>query len=242
MAGPSKLWQEFRAEILERDGHLCTSCGRSASEGAVLQVHHKQYLTGIAPWDYPYGCVVTLCKGCHAAEHGKIPPLVGWQYVGEEDLGDLSGQCEYCGTDIRHAFYIQHPKWVALRVGTDCCDNLTDTKTASNHMESVTKFRARRARFIESTRWVLDGAVHRIKQKQVSFKIAETGAGFQISMNNLGGKQRFKTLEEAKGVIFDRLESGEVKAFLDERAKRQKQYEDERWKRLQKEWEDNPTW
>jgi len=55
-------WKEKRLEILERDKKCCQSCGKSKK---VLQVHHRLYISGVEPWDYPDKYLVTLCAGCH---------------------------------------------------------------------------------------------------------------------------------------------------------------------------------
>jgi len=101
----SKNWKVFPAEVFRLDNHTCTMCGRSAALGGlVLQVHHKRYLPGHKPWEYPYDLCSTMCKGCHAAEHGIVAPRVGWTHCGWDDLGGLDGECELCGNEIRYVF------------------------------------------------------------------------------------------------------------------------------------------
>ncbi|MCX7257277.1 MAG: hypothetical protein NTZ64_11205 [Polaromonas sp.] len=128
----SREWKIFRNEVIRLDGGACSNCGKTASDGAILQVHHKQYFSGRSPWDYPYNLCETLCKGCHAAEHGLIPPKFGWEHVGWDDLGELNGICECCGTSIRYIFLVQHPKWNPMEVGEICCDNLTSIGLTQN--------------------------------------------------------------------------------------------------------------
>ncbi|MBL1232819.1 MAG: HNH endonuclease [Flavobacteriales bacterium] len=71
-----KEWKEYRDNVIESDGGKCVRCGRPDGE-VVLQVHHKIYLTGKLPWEYGTENCETLCKGCHAAEHGIIQPKIG---------------------------------------------------------------------------------------------------------------------------------------------------------------------
>ena len=73
-------WKEFRQNVIESDDFKCTSCNRTAKE-VVLQVHHKFYIKGKLPWEYGTENCITLCKGCHASEHGIIKPKIGWDYV-----------------------------------------------------------------------------------------------------------------------------------------------------------------
>src|SRR3954471_7225795 len=107
----SKQWREFRAAIIRLDDGCCVQCGRTESDGVVLHVHHKAYRPGRLPWEYPLEACETLCAGCHAAHHGKIPPKVGWEFAGHDDLGEPSEACDLCGTEIRHVFLIYHANW-----------------------------------------------------------------------------------------------------------------------------------
>lgn len=48
----SEKWANFRAKVIALDGGECVACGRSVSDGVVLQVHHKLYISGRKPWEY----------------------------------------------------------------------------------------------------------------------------------------------------------------------------------------------
>ena len=207
-------WKVFRAEVIELDGKACCRCHKGEAEGAILQVHHKIYLPGRKPWEYPYEDCETLCKGCHSAEHGITRPKVGWEFAGQEDLGELCGSCEYCGTEIRHVFYIYHPHWEMMAVGTECCDHLTGTEIASNHMESVRRFESRRSRFMSSSRWKDFGYYWSIRQKGISLRIQKSSGAFQILMDEFNGKKRFKTIEAAKAFAFSSIEDGSAEKYI----------------------------
>lgn len=206
----NKKWLDFRSEIFELDGYACVRCGRSQETGAILQVHHKQYFKNRAPWDYEYKLCETLCKACHAAEHGLIPPRTGWDYMYENDLGDLSGTCELCGNGIRYVFYIQHPHWEPMAVGTVCCDNLTGTETATN----LRKYSDRLSRFLKSNRWAEKDGVCEIHQKGIDIKIEGRNTEYRITMNNMNGKSLYLSLEEAKEKVFKVIDSGEAEKYL----------------------------
>ena len=49
---------------------MCQSC----MSGHNLQVHHKKYIPGRMAWEYftlwEKSHLITLCRKCHAAEHG----------------------------------------------------------------------------------------------------------------------------------------------------------------------------
>jgi len=55
-------WKKKRSIILERDQCTCQIC-KAANK--TLNVHHKYYLKGREPWDYPNELLVTLCEDCH---------------------------------------------------------------------------------------------------------------------------------------------------------------------------------
>lgn len=210
----AREWKSFRAEVIELDGGKCRRCGRKASQEVVLQVHHLRYQKDRKPWQYAYSDCETLCKGCHAQLHGKVMPRFGWDYVGEDDLGDLSGNCELCGNEIRYQFHIQHPNWEPLAVGTVCCDHLTGTNHASNFMESFKRFQSRRERFVESSRWQQERGIQSIRQKGLVLQISESKGGFQILLNQRKGAKRFPSLRAAKEFAFEVIEDGKAENYL----------------------------
>jgi len=63
-------WQKKRLEILERDNWKCQCCWDQES---TLTVHHRRYLPGKEPWDYPGEYLVTLCGECHETERMLLP-------------------------------------------------------------------------------------------------------------------------------------------------------------------------
>ncbi len=60
-------WQKKRLEIFERDNWRCTKCQNGAEE---LHAHHKRYIKGRKPWEYPNEMIVTLCDTHHKQVHG----------------------------------------------------------------------------------------------------------------------------------------------------------------------------
>lgn len=211
----SALWHEFRQEILRLDGYACTRCGRQRKDGVRLHVHHKLYLPGHKPWEYPHDQCDTLCSGCHATEHGITPPNYGWTFVGYDDLGDLSGECEKCGTAIRHSFLIEHEKWGAMEVGEFCCDYLTCSQAASDHVESLVRYRQRRKAFVSSPRWQVDYAGElSIKQKGIYVSLVKREGAYRIRVRSKLGKKVFATELDAKAGVFDLVESGVIDDWL----------------------------
>ncbi len=210
-------WSKFRKEVIELDGNRCAVCGRSGLENIVLQVHHKTYVSGKLPWEYSYGDCETLCKGCHAREHGLIPPSFGWSFISENDLGSLDGTCELCGKSIRYVFSVFHPNWEMLNVGTICCDNLTGTKIASGIMDSKKRYEDRLKRFQDSSRWKQKGHSLVIRQQNIDAEIVPNEKGFRVLMNNVQGRFIYPSVCEAKSKIFETIENGSAKECLDKR-------------------------
>lgn len=211
----SKDWKKFRDEVIRLDGNACSKCERTSADGAVLQVHHKHYLPGRKPWQYAYDACYTLCSGCHAAEHGIIPPKFGWEHAGWEDLGDLIGKCDCCGTAIRYSFMVSHADWHPMEVGEVCCDHLTSSQVASSHMESKRRYSSRLKRFVSSSRWsAYSNGKNLITHKGFSITITPAPDGYRTSVNGTMGKARHENLLGAKAAIFEVIESGKMRAYF----------------------------
>jgi hypothetical protein len=210
-------WNEFREKIIELDDYKCSVCGRTQEEGEVLQVHHLKYVSGRKPWEYETSDCITLCKGCHAAEHGIVMPKYGWTYLGSEDLGDLIGTCDNCQSSLRHIFYIFHENWGTIGVGTRCCDVLTDTHIASNHMETMMRYEGRKQRFVVSKRWKEKNGTFRITQNSFPVVITRHATVYKMNIYHLQSDKEYKDLEAAKEKAFDVIESGELIDYLQKR-------------------------
>lgn len=219
-----KEWNEFRLEVIRLDGGICVRCGRSPGEGAILQVHHLQYLPGRLPWQYPHNLCEALCKRCHAEEHGMVPPASGWTLIGYDDLEDLIGVCELCQTSLRHVYLVQHETWGLLEVGTDCCDRLTQTDEASVHLRQLQRQATRRKTFVSSPRWMQqERNLYVIKQKsaggaevRVAIRAAEVDGArrYRIVVCDKVGEKEFTSLALAKGAVFDLCESPKLDAWM----------------------------
>lgn len=59
-------WQRKRLQILESANWRCKSstCANDV-KNPTLHVHHRFYLRGVNPWDYPDFAYVVLCEACH---------------------------------------------------------------------------------------------------------------------------------------------------------------------------------
>jgi hypothetical protein len=160
----------------------------------------------------------TLCKGCHAEEHGKVTPQSGWELIGSDDLGGLNGNCELCGTELRYIFLIDHENWTAIAVGTDCCDKLTATNEASSFLDGYVKTNDRRKKFVSSTRWrQLNSSELTVSQKGIAVCISLSNGKYRISMDGVTGRMEYESLIDAKIEAFNSIESGKASKYLESR-------------------------
>lgn len=58
-------WQQKKSAIQIRDKFTCRKCG---DKNSTVHVHHRQYIHGRDPWDYPDNLLVLLCAKCHEQE------------------------------------------------------------------------------------------------------------------------------------------------------------------------------
>ncbi len=86
-------WQKVKNAIQIRDQFTCQKCGKK--EGKALEVHHRHYMIGRDPWDYPEQLLVLLCRECHQEEEDikdilteMIPSLHYWGYF-NTDIRDI---------------------------------------------------------------------------------------------------------------------------------------------------------
>jgi len=218
-------WKRFRLEVIKLDGGRCVRCGRCRAEGAVLQVHHEEYAPGRLPWEYSHDACRTLCKGCHAEEHGLIMPRSGWISIGGDDLGEYPADtCELCGTGLRHIFLIQHPNWGAMAVGTDCHDRLTGTFDAHEFHRRSEKRSQKRRRFVSSPRWEeLQPGQQTIQQSGIQLWVECHGKGYRLRMGPAVGKLEYPTMLDAKIKAFEMIETGEAVSYLERRQRKEEE-------------------
>lgn len=210
-------WKRFRGEVIKLDGDRCVRCSRGRHD-VVLQVHHKRYIPGRKPWEYAHSECETLCKGCHAEEHGIIMPTSDWFLLGTDDLGGLNGNCELCGTALRYSYAIVHPSWGAMAVGTDCCDKLTGTTDASEHHDIMLKDRGKLKRFVSSPSWkTLPSGEQSIIRGGIAVRIGEADGKFYIGLGPANGKAPHDSLIDAKIKALELIDTGQAAAYLEKR-------------------------
>lgn len=88
-------WQRKRLEIMSRDLFECQKC--HCKDHSMLAVHHRHYITGREPWDYPGELLITLCDKCHKEEEANViqademlKTLHYWGYFNTEIVNQLN--------------------------------------------------------------------------------------------------------------------------------------------------------
>ncbi len=207
-------WRALREEILELEGGKCARCESTSK----IHIHHRSYLDGRKPWEYPPSMLEALCAGCHAAEHGKIPPRSDWTLVAEDDLGEIGDSCELCDEPIRYVFTVYHAQWGFMNVGTVCCDNLTGTVEASEH-ERIMK---RRRRFVVSKRWRRTERCSIRSFDGIKIFVFRYGRGFRVRMvgfeASLLGSRVYESELLARVGAFDSIDNGSAERALRRRS------------------------
>ena len=147
-------WFKFSDKVQRRDDYKCLKCGRKKGE-VVLQTHHKLYKRGLEVWNYPLSDCISLCKGCHAQEHGIVEPS-GWTLISIDDLGGLDGICEKqgCGNEIRYEHLIYYPSWGYKTVGSTCVEYLTSEDQYLS--AEVVKVFKKISDFVKNSEWEID--------------------------------------------------------------------------------------
>lgn len=77
-------WQKKRLEILQRDNWTCCNCG---DDSKTLHVHHRIYINGKDPWEYPDHLLVTLCEYCHEGEESQKQEAIKAIYNAFANIG-----------------------------------------------------------------------------------------------------------------------------------------------------------
>lgn len=203
-------WFSFRREVIRLDGGKCVRCGSTEH----LHVHHKHYVEGKAPWEYPYNDCETLCRGCHAKEHGIIPPDSGWTYIGYDDNGDCSGTCERCKTPIRYEHTIFHPNWGEMVVGCGCADKLCGTNEFSEMERELHAEVKRLEKFREN--WKQNGNRFSTVSHRFPITIIEENGFFMLSIYGRNYTEQHRTLEEAQESAFHELDSQDFYKYLED--------------------------
>jgi hypothetical protein len=121
-------WQRMRLEVMQRDGFSCQECGDTQT---TLNVHHKHYLRGRDPWQYPLTALETLCENCHKAEHGRSEAKPNKteciaSSTGQSAIVALVGCCCYFILDDRRALFKDDcsPEMLALTSLVEYFDGL----------------------------------------------------------------------------------------------------------------------
>ena len=186
-------WVKYRSQCLKNAFFRCESCGKT---DVVLQVHHPHYYEDREPWEYPIAFCHVLCKGCHAEEHGLIPPRSGWILLHSDwDDGESSGEtlCEKCETPLKWQNVMWHPEWGEMVVGYECADQLGNRDAHESHKREL-----RRRSFIASPRWRDTPKGVMYKHGEIRVFILKRDKRFILKIKDQWGKLKYHSLDDAK--------------------------------------------
>jgi len=102
--GRSTDWKRLRQALLERNGLVCSLCGKEVEESRQLQAHEEWvYLERVDPAVAWLWRVSLVCWHCHAVEHpGMLNALLKTGAVGERALTDtIDHYCQVNGETKR---------------------------------------------------------------------------------------------------------------------------------------------
>lgn len=103
-------WENLKAYAKWRDGQKCRACGRSAKDGARLEVHHiRRRADGGS--DTPDN-VVTLCHECHEAHHQGIRKLKFKRPPVHRNEAHMNSMLEYLREEVLRNF-----DYLGIRIG-----------------------------------------------------------------------------------------------------------------------------
>ena len=208
----SAQWKDLRLRAIQHVGAKCEKCTRHQDDGAVLQVHHRRYVRGRRPWDYPFEELTVLCRRCHAEEHKILMEHCNWVYESENVREEQDGICDFCGTEIRIEHFISHKHWGDLTVGTGCSDFLTDTKEATE----AKKFTSRRANFCDDKKWTqVSHDKWFFERRGLRIEIVQHEPNqFTANVNGVVGRKMYVSAKDAKYKLFELLNSGKLENFI----------------------------
>lgn len=83
-------WQQRKTAIQIRDQFECQKC---KVKGETVHVHHRHYIGGRDPWDYPDQLLILLCAKCHKEEEDCSGII--------KDLAESLHYYGYFNTEIR---------------------------------------------------------------------------------------------------------------------------------------------
>lgn len=64
----------------------------------ILHAHHKYYIYGVVPWDYPLDAMESLCHTCHSNIHGReIIPVYADRTLSKKEILTPCTRCNGTG-------------------------------------------------------------------------------------------------------------------------------------------------
>ena|SRR3990167_3047075 len=133
-------------------------------------------------------------------------PRKGWVLQGADDLGELRGSCDWCGTQIRYVHFINHKdNDLSFGVGCICAERLTEDYVnpklrEKNFKKQVSCLKS----WMKSPRWKVSkkGGIFR-RDKSLFIYLRPIEKGFKIRIGNIWGRKIYSSREAAIRAVFD---------------------------------------
>jgi hypothetical protein len=132
-----------------------------------------------------------------------------------DDLEDLSGTCEACGTSIRYVHEMQHDDWDGtIEVGRICAGNLEEDCEGARERERRLVSLTRRRRQWLTRRWrtstkgneFLNMEGHNVGVAPDEFRPDKWRYWIKSPRGQfIGNSERYESIESAKLALFDQL-------------------------------------
>lgn len=96
-------WQKKRLAVMEAAGFACCRCG---TDDVTLNVHHRYYIKGRKPWEYPDEHLDCFCEDCHKEVHAKLEELK--LLMGDLGYSHIDDHIAVCKTILIRSYEQRH--------------------------------------------------------------------------------------------------------------------------------------
>jgi hypothetical protein len=141
-------------------------------------------------------------------------PSEDWEFISVDDLGELDGKCDACGTDIRYEYSIFHPNWAdTLTVGEFCCERLTGSTEAAEHQIWIERLQ----RF--SCSWISTETGEHRRYFGIDIHLLKKSEGYILKIHEKTGSRLYSSSDEAKTYAFSIMQDPDMRKKIKKQTK-----------------------
>jgi hypothetical protein len=130
-------------------------------------------------------------------------PHRGWHCTDVEDLGDLDGTCEMCGTPIRYVHTMRHHDHERLGVGCVCAEKMSDDYVGPRKRERELKNQVARNK--------------RAREKAEAERLEKEKKEARVAQAREGWLSRPEWRRSSNGALFIAVQGFNITTFPDEK-------------------------